>query len=427
MLKREFGRWDLVLLIINGIVGAGIFGLPAKIFALSGVYSLLAMLFCAVIICCVVLVFAEVASRFKKTGGPYLFALKTLGPLPAFVVGWLLFLSRLTAYAALINLMVTYLSIFSENFSEPIIRISTILLVTFSLMLINYKGVKNAKIASNILTVTKMFTLLVFILVGSFFVDLDLFDFGQTEFPSISNFSSSVLFMVFAFTGFEATLVNAGEMKDPKRNIPFALIVSILIIAVFYLAIQVVCIGTLPNLATSEKPLAEAAFNFSGNWGAKLISSGAVVSILGTLNAIMLVGTRLPYAMSKAKQLPKVLKRLHKKHFTPDLSIWIFTLIVTWVSVSGSFYYALGVSVITKILIIALTAWILIKQRKIYPATKGVFILPKGIFLAYVVIVVSIWLLFNSNKSELRDVFIAVAFGLIIYFLERRWRSDKKP
>lgn len=427
MLKREFGKWDLVLLIINGIVGAGIFGLPAKIFALSGVYSLLAMFLCAVIICCVVLVFAEVASRFKKTGGPYLFALKTLGPLPAFVVGWLLFLSRLTAYAALINLMVTYLSIFSEKFSEPIFRISTILLVTFSLMLINYKGVRNAKITSNILTVAKMFTLLVFILVGLFFVDLDLFDFQQTDFPSISNFSSSILFMVFAFTGFEATLVNAGEMKDPKRNIPFALIVSILIIAVFYLAIQVVCIGTLPNLATSEKPLAEAAFNFSGNWGAKLISSGAVISILGTLNAIMLVGTRLPYAMSKARQLPKFLKRLHKKHSTPDLSIWIFTLIVAWVSVSGSFYYALGVSVITKILIIALTAWILIRQRKIYPDTKGVFILRNGIFLAYFVIIVSIWLLFNSNKSELRDVIIAVTFGLIIYFLGRRWRSDKKP
>jgi len=112
MLKREIRRWDLVLLLVNNTIGAGIFGLPSKIFNLSGFYSLAALLVCAIVIFVLIFIFAEVASRFDKTGGPYLYILTTFGKIPAFIIGWLILITRIAAFAALINLLVTYLSYF---------------------------------------------------------------------------------------------------------------------------------------------------------------------------------------------------------------------------------------------------------------------------------------------------------------------------
>ena len=129
-LKRGIQRWDLVFLIINSVIGAGIFALPAKVFALSGVYSILAFVVCALVMAVLILVFAEVSSRFEQTGGPYLYVYTAFGPVPAFIIGWLLMLTRLFSYATLINLMVLYLSFFSDKFNQPEIRIAIIILLT---------------------------------------------------------------------------------------------------------------------------------------------------------------------------------------------------------------------------------------------------------------------------------------------------------
>jgi len=418
-LKREFGKWDLVFLIINGIIGAGIFGLPSKIYALSGFWSLVAMIFCAIIIFCVVLVFAEVSSQFKNTGGPYLYVHQTLGPLWGFFVGWLLFISRIATYAALVNLLVTYLSFFSPVFEEDAIRFLTITVVTVCLFFLNYRGVREAKLASNFLTITKLTALFLFIAVGWFFIDTDLL-FSHTEAPSPSDLSASILVLVFAFTGFEAILVNTGEVKNPKKTIPFALIVSMLIVATFYLLIQLVCMGTLPDLAHSDKPLAEAAFQFSGTWGGGLISLGAFFSILGTLHSIVLIGSRIPFAMSKKGQLPKIFGKLHHKTAIPNLSIVLFSLLVLIVSVSNTFYYALGLSVITKVMIIFMTALTMVKLRKLGISDETSLHLKGGYSLAIFVMFISLWLLSNSNQSELMTVIIALAVGGLIYFLNKR-------
>ena len=151
MLKRGIQKWDLVLLMINSVIGAGIFGLPSKIFALSGFYSLFAFFICAVIVLIIILCFAEVSSRFKKTGGPYVYILEAFGRVPAFGMGWLLLLSRFFNYAALINLMVVYLSLFSPIFNEPVYRIITISAFTLFLAAINFLGIRGSVRLNNIL------------------------------------------------------------------------------------------------------------------------------------------------------------------------------------------------------------------------------------------------------------------------------------
>ncbi len=323
MLKRDIGKWDLVLLMINGLIGAGIFGLPSKIFALSGVYSILAMIVCAIIVFIIVLVFAEVASKFKETGGPYLYTLTAFGPFLAFIIGWLMLITRIAAFAALINLFVTYLSYFNPVFLEPSVKAVIIILITSILTLINYRGVKNSAILSNTLATARVSALFIFIIVGLFFINPELFDINQSA-PDLTNFSSSVLILIFAFTGFEAILINSGEVKNPRKSIPFALIITIIFVAIFYTLIQIVSIGTLPGLASSDKPLTDAAQIFMGPLGGFVITIGALISIGGTLNAILLIGSRLTFALGEKKEFPKLFSYLHPKFQTPIYSLLAF-------------------------------------------------------------------------------------------------------
>jgi amino acid transporter len=414
MFNRSISKWEMVLLFINGVIGAGIFGLPSKVFKEIGVYSIAALLVCAVTVFIIILCLAEVSSRFDKTGGPYLYAQASFGPLIGFTTGWLLLLTRFITYAALVNLLVTYLSFFSPWFAESLPRILTITAITALLAFINHIGVKNSTRVNNFLTFAKLLPLFLFIGVGLFFMAPENFEIKET--PDFSTFSSTVLLLVFAFGGFESVLVNSGEVKNPKKNLPFALLLASVAIVVIYLLIQVVSIGTLPGLASSNKPLAEAAGLFMGKTGATIIAIGALFSITGTLNAIMLVGTRLPYAFSEEKQFPKVFSFIHPKHKTPTLSLLLFTGITLIVSLTNSFIYAATISAITRVMIYGIVCFALIRLRKKNPAETGHFRIRYGNIVAIAGMGVTIWLLSSSKLTELRDVAIAVGVGLIIYF-----------
>jgi len=197
MLKRSISKWALVLLFINGVIGAGIFGLPSRVFKAVGVYSIAALFVCALAVFVIVLCFAEVSSRFDKTGGPYVYALASFGRLPAFLTGWLLLLTRFITYAALINLLVTYLSVFSGWFALPSSRIISIVSLTLLLALLNHVGVKNTTRVNNFLTIAKLLPLVLFIIVG--FLHIEPANFELKQVPGFSDFSSTVLLLVFAF------------------------------------------------------------------------------------------------------------------------------------------------------------------------------------------------------------------------------------
>lgn len=423
MLKREISKWDLVLLLINSTIGAGIFGLPSQIYKLAGIYSIPALIFCALIVFVLVLNFAEVASRFSKTGGPYLYILEAFGKIPAFIIGWLILITRVSTYAALINLMVTYLGYFNPVIQESFIRYLVIIGITFLFTWVNYLGIRNSTNLTNILSVAKILPLFIFVVVGMFYINPEIINTSQ-PLPEFSDFTSSVLILIFAFTGFEAVLVNTGEIKDPTRNIPFALILSLSFVAVFYCLIQFVSIGTFPGLESSDKPITDAASLFMGPAGALLITIGAVVSIGGTLNAVMLVGSRLPYALSEEKQFPSFFSFLHPVNRTPIYSLFIFSAVSIIASVSGSFIYAVSISVISKVLIFLLVCIAMIKLRQKEKKIENYFKLRYGKLSAFLGITASLGLLISSDTSEFLDVILAVLTGLIFYsiykFFSRR-------
>src|SRR5262252_9186979 len=208
-LIRGIRRWDLVAVTINGIIGAGIFGLPSKVYALIGSYSLIAFVVCALVVMLIILCFAEVGSRFDETGGPYLYAGESFGAGVAFEVGWLIWLARLTAFAANCNLMVSYLSFFWPPANTGMVRAAIIVAVVAALTALNVLGVRQAAIASNLFTVGKLLPMIIFIGVGLFFLKPSAFALGPR--PSPGGFSQSVLLLLYAFTGFEMAVIPAGE------------------------------------------------------------------------------------------------------------------------------------------------------------------------------------------------------------------------
>src|SRR5262249_19367504 len=304
-LVRGIGRWDLVALTINSIIGAGIFGLPSRIYGLAGVWSVLAYLVCAALVTLITLCFAEVGSRFTETGGSYLYARVAFGSVIGFEVGWLLWLARMTAFAALCNLLLGYLSFFWPAAGFGWTRALVIAVVVIAVTMVNVIGVREATLVSNLFTIGKLTPLLMFVGAGLFYLSPR--PFTAPAWPNYNGFSTAVLLLVFAFSGFEMAVIHAGEIRDPRRHIAFALLTSTGVAALLYIMVQVVCIGTLPGLANSERPLVDASSRFLGAAGASIVSVGGLISVIGTLNMTMLAGPRILFAMAEQGQLPQPL------------------------------------------------------------------------------------------------------------------------
>jgi amino acid transporter len=423
-LVRGIRRWDLVAVAINGIIGAGIFGLPSKVYALIGSYSLIAFLVCALVVT-LILCFAEVSSRFTQTGGPYLYAREAFGPAIGFEVGWLMWLARLTAFAANCNLLIDYLGYFWPAASGAYWREAIIIAVVLLLTIINIRGVRNAALVSNLFTVGKLVPIIFFIAAGLFFIDFQNYSFAAP--PTYATFSTSVLMLIYAFTGFEMAVIPAGEVRDPQRNLPLAILMAIAIVATLYVCIQVVCIGTLPELAASQRPLADASNRFLGRAGGAIISAGVIVSIFGNLNVLILAGSRLPFAMAEGRELPRIISRTHKRFRTPYVAILITTAVMLVLTLWSTFTKQLTLSVIARLLSYGVTCAALLVLRRKSETHPAMFKAPAGRAVAIIALALAVWLLSNSTWRDAQDSMIAAVIGLLIYFAYRLAGDSGSP
>jgi len=412
-LIRGLRRWDLIAVAINGIIGAGIFRLPAEAYGKIGAYSLIAFVACALVVTLIVLCFAEVGSRYSESGGPYLYAREAFGPLIGFEVGWMMWLARLTAFAANLILFVDYLGFFWPAADSGLPRVAVITLVVAGLTAVNIIGIRDVALVTNLFTLAKLLPLLIFIGAGLFFLKPQGYSFATA--PTYSAFSASVLVLVYAFTGFEMAAIPAGDVNDPQRDVPIAILTAIGVVAVLYILIQVVCIGTLPELATSQRPLADASRHFLGAAGAAIVSGGVLLSIIPNLNVVMLAASRLPFAMAGRGELPRFLSRTHPRFHTPHFSIALTAVLMLVLTLSGTFIYAATISVITRLFAYAATCAALPVLRTKPDASPPLFQLKAGVAVSAVCLALIAWLLSNSTLSEARDAAIAAGVGLVLY------------
>jgi APA family basic amino acid/polyamine antiporter len=412
-LRREIDRTDLIALVVNVVIGAGILGLPAVTYRALGPYSLLAWVACAVVMGLATACFAEVGSRYRATGGAYLYAYQAFGPATGFMVGWLAWVSRLFSFATILNLAVTYGSGLHPALASDPARLIAIALIASLLTAAAIAGVRRSATINNALTVIKLLLLGGFVLVGLPAIDTG--QFAAASVPRLADWQSAIMLMTFAFLGVESTPNVSGEMRDPRRDLPIALGVGLSIVALLYIAIQAVCIGTVDDLASSERPVIDAATQVLGPLGGRVLAAGALVMMLGTLFAILITGSRLPYALAEQRQLPACFAACHSRFDTPHIGIIVTGILGALLAVYTSFLGALVVTALTRLIGYLTTCAALVKLRRDDPpdARPG-FVLAAGVPVACVTGLACLWLMLASPRAEFMMLLALAALGALV-------------
>ena len=418
VLVRAIGRWGLTALVVNTIIGSGIFGLPGVVAGLVGSASLLAYLIAAAGIGVIMACFAEVASQFREAGGPYLYARVAFGRFLGLQMGWLAWLVRLTSAAANSNLFLIYLAEFWPQAKQPLPRALVLTLLVGLLAVANIRGVRMGANLSTAFTVAKLVPLLVFIAVGLFFVHGEIPIGGSTA--DKAAWFKAILVLVFAYGGFEAALMPMGEAKDPRRDAPFALFAALAACTLVYTLVQIVVQGVLPDAAAaSDRPLADAARQFLGPAGAALISAGALISVYGYLSGQMLSAPRLVFALAEQKDFPGVLSRLHARFRTPHVAIAFYAVLVWVLAIRGSFLWNAIISAAARLFTYGLVCAALLVLRRKQPDAAA-YRLPAGAVFALLGVALALVLVSGMSRSELAVIAGTMAIAFANWLWARR-------
>jgi amino acid transporter len=418
--RRAVSRWEIVGLSVNDVIGSGVYLLPAAATAILGFSSVGAVVLAGFAVLLLVLCFAEAASYFDGPGSAYLYTRSAFGQLVGYEVGWMTWLARVSSVASLSVGFAQALTYLWPEAGEGWGQAAAIVVPLLILTIINEVGVKSGVRTAVFLAITKTAPLLIFIGIGIFYVSSDL---AQSQpAPQSGALGEAALLLLFAYAGFENTAAPAGEFKNPRRDVPFALIAQIVIVTLIYTAVQWVALGTLPNLARSETPLASAAQTFLGSWGGLLLTAGAVVSILGTNSNTVLAGPRYLYALAADGFGPRALTWLHPRFGTPTVAIVTQTAIAIPLALSGSFKGLATLSVIARLATYIGTAAAVPVLRRKYPDAQRAVRLPGGPLIPIAAILVCVALAASAEAKNLLAGGVAILVGLMIALM--RWPAD---
>ena len=394
-LVQAIGRWSLVALVVNSIIGSGVFGLPSVLAGLLGAASPWAVLLAGAAVGIIIACFAEVASQFAQAGGPYLYARVAFGRMMGIQVGWMLWLAQLAAPAANANLFVIYLGEFCPNVTRPGPRFLILTLLVGVLAFVNYRGVRAGAQVSNVFTVAKLVPLAIVIIAGMFYL-LG----GHHDAPRLpsSGDAGAWLLLVFAYGGFETALTPMAEAKDPRRDTVFALFIALIICTVLYTSTQWIVIGALPDAAKSARPLADAARLILGSKGAALVAIGALVSCYGYLSAKVLAVPRVTFALAEEGDFPAWFAAIHPRFRTPYFSVLLFAFLIWILSLFGNFSWNLTLSAVARLFYYAVGCAALPVLRKKQPEVER-FRLPGGTFFAALGVVICLVLITRVDLS----------------------------
>lgn len=422
-LVRAIGRWSIAALIVNCIIGSGVFGLPSVLAGLLGRASVLAVVLGAVAMAIIMACFAEVASRFAETGGVYLYAHEAFGRFMGIQVGWLVWFVRLTACAANANLFVVYLGEFWPHATRPIMKLAILTLLIGILAVINFRGVRAGTQVSNSFTIAKLASLGIVAVAGAVYLIAKHAAVPEAIVPAGANqWARAIVLLVFAYGGFEAALISAGEAKDPRRDMPFGLFFGLVTCALIYGLIQWVVVGVLPDPAQSERPLADVAQIVMGHGGAALISVGALVSIYGYLSGNTLSTPRATFALAERGDFPAPFGSVHKRFHTPYFSIFVFALMVWLLALFGSFAGNATLSAGSRLFYYGVVCAALpaLRRKQKKPALVQ---FPGGVFIAVLGVLLSAALLTQIEYDKSLILVVAVAVALLNWLAVRK----KKP
>ena len=401
-LLRTIGTQALGLNIVNMVVGGGIFVLPGVIAVQLGSAAILAYLVCSVAVALVFLCFAEVGSRITRSGGAYAYIEEAFGPLAGFIASTLLWIGWcVLSDAAITVAMVETMTIAFPVLGSPLPRGLFIIALFVFLAVTNIRGVKSGVRLFVFNTIVKLVPLLLLLAVGLFAINFE--NLAIPEWPSAMSVSAGALVLFFAFSGAESALSSSGEIRNPSKTVPKGLLLGLGGILMLYVGLQTVAQGVLgAELArNTEAPLAAAATAVFGEWGAKMLLVGGVISIYATLSGDLLNTPRVLFASARDATLPAFLANVHPKYKTPYMSIIIYAAAIGGFAMSGTFK-PLAVLASGSILMIyagVCLSVLRLRQRDGNPKT-GEFKVPGGPVIPILGFLLIMWLLWQLTLEE---------------------------
>jgi amino acid transporter len=427
-LKREIGVWGLSSNLINTMIGAGIFVLPAMVAAGLGPASILAYLFCGFLISLVMLCFAEVGSIITSDGGVYAYIDQALGDYFGFNAATLFLLAAISADAAVAHALIDIAdSILPIEFGKPLTFLC-FFLIFGGLAFINIIGVKKGVTLVKAITFAKLAPLLLFVLFVSRDVQLQYLAWSET--PTLGELGQISLLLFFAFQGAESGLSVSGEVRDPRRTIPRSIFISIGVVLMIYLLIQTISQGVLgPSLTLfQENPLGEVASKVIGPLGLTLMTIGAGVSMFGNLSSEVLSMPRILFGASKDRVIPvKALARIHPKYATPAVAILVYAGLDFIFALFGGFRQLAILSSATVLLVYFGMAMAVIRLRlKKEAAPRDSFKIPGGYVVPVATGLVILWFLSSLTGREILGMLLIVALLTIVYLLLKKFKPKER-
>lgn len=411
-------RWEIVALAVNDVVGSGVYLiLPVAAATLLGRASIWAILAAGFAVLLLVLCFAEAGSLFDQPGGAIVYTRAAFGDFVGFEVGWMTWIARIASIAGLSVFFARAVGYLWPGARGGLGQQLTIVLPLLALTAINVIGIKSGARTAVVLAVGKILPLVILVAVGAFAISWDRV--FPVPMPEKGNFTKAALLVLFAYAGFENTAAPAGEFKNPRRDIPFALIVQIAIVTGIYTAVQLVAIGTIPNLGHSQTPLADAGSLLMGPFGGLLLTLGAVLSVLGTNNNTVLAGPRYLYALAETGRLPAVFARIHPRFHTPHVAILTQTAVALGLVLTGTAEELAVLSAIARLATYIGTALAVPVLRRKLPATERTIRLPGGPAIPIAALAICILFLSAAEKKNWIAGGIALATGAAIYLVRR--------
>jgi amino acid transporter len=415
-LRRSLGRWDLTAIGINQVIGGAVFLVPAEIALRLGGWSPLAVLLIGVSSMLVGLCFAEAGSRFETTGGAYLYARAAFGRFIGLEVAWMQWFTRVASLAAVSNGIAIALSPFFPALAGGPGRTLLILGVILSLTAANLVGIRQSSNLVNALTIAKLLPLLGFIAIAFFHIRPRLYP-PATSVDS-GNMAAAALLLVFTFGGFDAIGVPAGEARAPRRDVPFASIATIAAVTLILTLIEALLMLTLPDLAHSNTPIADAARNFAGPAGFRIVAAGAVLSMIGNNGGQILSGSRTLFSLAETGDLPRILARVHPRFGTPAIAILATTAASLTLALSGSFVRMAAISAIARLTAYSATAaavLVLRRRERAGQVPVATFRVPGGAFVPVLALVGCLLVLGGATREQLSAGALALAAGAVLY------------
>lgn len=411
-LPRTVGFWGTALFPVNGMIGAGIFAMPAILVAAVGNFAPWMMLLGALLILPLAWVFAALAMRFDGHGGPVLYAGAAFGKFAGFQSGWMRYASAVVAVAANTHVAIAYLTVLFPALENPTLGSAAVIGFIAFVTLVNLLGMRASVGTLGVMTVIKLAPLVVLVVWGLATHDPAI----GISLPQFGDFESVVLLTFYAYMAFENANFPAGELKNPRRTIPLALMTTLAAVALFYMLVIWAYLAIAPDAGGGESALAAAANEIAGQAGVIAISVAAAFSIAAnTLNGGIVV-PRMTFGMAEQGTLPAIFAHVSARFKTPDVSVLFYGGAAILFSLWGGFAALAVASTLSRLVTYLLSSLALPVLERRDGDKAPWWHLPAAILA----VVATLWVASHASAEAWQMLGLIFVLGTGLFFLAAR-------